>query len=635
MQRKTIALHLLALVAWFPASLALAEFIPEASAQRSSLTEAAQAAVLKSPDVLARWHAFREAREEVDVARGGYLPKIDVSTGVGHRNTEQKKAGVDYSYDGNETSLTLRQMLFDGFATSSEVGRLGKARLVRYFELLDASENVALEAARAYLDVVRYRQQVSLAEDNYLQHQAAYEQLKRRADSGVGKRVDVDQAASRLALADVNLTTAYANLHDVSARFLRIVGEMPPKEMALPARSTQGFPQTVETALNAALAHNPSLRASVENIESSQFALEGSRAAFMPRVDLVARRDDYSDYEDNGSRDENRIELRLNFNLFNGGSDAARFRQYRERKNVALDQREKACRDVRQTLAIAYNDTRRIEDQLAHLALQVGLVEKTRTAYRDQFNIGQRTLLDLLNTQNEYFDARRSQVNAEVDLSLSYLRSYAGMGKLLETLGLKHVEIEGAPGAGDFAAVDSTELCPPFAPLETTFDREKLASKAKSLTADAPVFVGARPAVATPSGKAATAPASQSPKSSGSLESELSDRLTAWAEAWSSGDVARYLSFYSAEFVPENGLSRESWERQRRQRIAPEKAIRVEIEKPVITVIGPNEVRVEFRQNYSSGALADLSDKTLEFRKTGGRWSIVRERAVTVAAPKR
>ena len=97
-------------------------------------------------------------------------------------------------------------MLFDGFATSSEVKRLGKAKLVRYFELLDVSENVALEAGRAYLDVVRFRYQVFLSEENYIQHQAAFEQLKQRAESGVGKRVDVEQAASRLAVVSLVCT---------------------------------------------------------------------------------------------------------------------------------------------------------------------------------------------------------------------------------------------------------------------------------------------------------------------------------------------------------------------------------------------------------------------------------------------
>ena len=180
----------------------------------SSLKDAAQMAVLKSPEVLSRWHAFREAEEEVGVARGGFLPRVDLSAGTGQNERKQSELNIDQSYSGSESTLSLRQMLFDGFATSNEVKRLGRAKLVRYFELLDASENVAVEAARAYLDVQRFRAQVALAEDNYIQHQAAHEQLKKRAQSGVGKRVDVDQAASRLALADVNLTTAYADLHE-------------------------------------------------------------------------------------------------------------------------------------------------------------------------------------------------------------------------------------------------------------------------------------------------------------------------------------------------------------------------------------------------------------------------------------
>lgn len=499
MQRNTVV-HAFAVLALLLSAAADAQVAqPGQTSANSTLKDAAQAAVLKSPEVLARWHAFRESGEEVGVARGGFFPKVDVSAGSGQLKTVQKHVGIDASYHGNESTFTLRQMLFDGFATSSEVKRLGKARLVRYFELLDASENVALEAARAYLDVIRYREQVRLAEDNYLQHQAAHEQLKRRAASGVGKRVDVDQAASRLALADINLTTAYANLHDVSARYLRIVGENPTREMAAPERPAQAFPDKVDTALATALKQNPALRASVENIEASQYDLETRRAAFMPRLDLVARRDDYSNYQDNGSREDSRVELRLNYNLFNGGSDVARNRQYRERKNITLDQREKACRDVRQTLSIAFNDTLRLNDQLAFLAMQVGLVEKTRAAYRDQFNIGQRTLLDLLNTQNEYFDARRAQVNADIDLSLAYLRSYAGMGRLLEVLGLKPLDVEDAPAASDLAAIDPAQLCPPFAPVDTTLDREMLARKAKALAENAATFVGARaPSSETP-----------------------------------------------------------------------------------------------------------------------------------------
>jgi adhesin transport system outer membrane protein len=177
----------------------------------------------------------------------------------------------------------------------------------------------------------------------------------------------------------------------------------------------------------------------------------------------------------------------------------ARSRQFRERKDLALDLREKSCRDMRQTLSIAFNDTQRLNDQLSYIGQQVSLVEKTRAAYRDQFNIGQRTLLDLLNTQNEYFDARRAQINADIDLSVAYLRSYASMGRLLETLGLKRVDADNMPDEGDLTPVDLTQLCPASEPVGAVLDREALARKVKEMQ-DSPTsgFLGKRPA---PAGK--------------------------------------------------------------------------------------------------------------------------------------
>lgn len=602
--------------------------------QHFTLKQAAQSALLNNPEVQARWHAFREANEEIGVARGGFLPRVDLIAASAQEKIVQKRVGIDASYSTNDSGINLRQMIFDGFATSSEVKRLGKAKLVRYFELLDASENVALEAGRAYLDVVRFRFQVFLAEENYIQHQAAYEQLRQRAESGVGKRVDVEQAASRLALADVNLTTAYANLHDVSARFMRIVGEQPAKVMFSPAQLAKALPATSDAALAYALKHNPALRASIENIEAAQYDLEGRRSAFMPRLELIARTDSFSNYLDGGNRDDSRVELRASYNLFNGGSDLARSRQYRERKNIALDLREKACRDMRQTLSIAFNDTLRLNDQLSFIGLQVNLVEKTRTAYRDQFNIGQRTLLDLLNTQNEYFDARRSQVNADIDLSIAYLRSYAGMGRLLETLGLKRVDADNTPDQNDMTPVDLAQLCPPTSPLDTTLDREALGRKAREMMeGSSNNFIGNRP-LPVDDTFAASIPVADTAAQSAqptAVESEISARITAWGAAWASRDVKGYLAFYSADFKPEGGSSRETWARQREQRINKANGIRIEIQNLLVRSNSPDTALAEFRQVYSTDTFDDKSERTLEWRKDNGQWQIVREVTRAVA----
>lgn len=300
----------------------------------------------------------------------------------------------------------------------------------------------------------------------------------------------------------------------------------------------------------------------------------------------------------------------------------ARSRQYRERKEIALDQREKSCRDMRQVLSIAYNDTLRLNDQLAYIGEQVRLVEKTRAAYRDQFNIGQRTLLDLLNTQNEYFDARRAQVNADIDLSIAYLRSYSGMGRLLETLGMKRVDADGNPDESDLAPVDLAQLCPSSVPLDTTLDREALGRKVKAMMEDpSNSFIGARPqSAALPltgqgGGEAVTNP----------LEAEISDRVTAWAAAWAGRDVKGYLDFYAPAFRPESGATRESWAHQREQRLGKAGRLRIEIQNLTVSRRAPDTAVAAFRQVHTSDTLSDTTDKTLEWLKVNGVWQIVRE----------
>jgi outer membrane protein, adhesin transport system len=449
-----------------------------AAQQKMSIQDAASKAVLKNPEVLAKWHAFGAAGHERNVSFGGYLPTLDAVGAIGrtHLNDPLVTTARRYSYDN--VSLILRQMLFDGFATRNDVKRLDHARRVRYFELLDISEAAALEAVRAYQDVLRFQTLVEFAEENYAQHKLVYDQISERTKKGVSRGVDLETASGRLALAESNLLTEVANLHDVSARFQRIVGEKPANLVESPKPLSSGLPANAIAGLKKAFDKSPQLMASMENIQAAQSDVEVRRAAYYPRLDFRLQHDNGHDLGGTlGRHENNTAELTLRFNIFNGKRDESRINQYTQLVNVAKDTRDKVCRDLRQTLVIALNDVNKLKEQVVYLDQHQLATDKARQAFRNQFDIGQRTLLDLLDTENEYFQARRAYINGERDLDIAYARVHAATGELLTALGIKPVETT-EPAEVEAKGEDVLARCPAEGPDVMMVDKNKAVEKA-------------------------------------------------------------------------------------------------------------------------------------------------------------
>ena len=599
-------------------ALAMACAATVAGAQTGGLSEAVQKALANNPEVTARLNALQAAANETDVARGGFYPRVDLSASVGRDQDRITSRTPDsQSLTRNGLALSASQVLWDGLATRKEVERLGHARMVRYFEFLSASEDTALEAARAYLDVLRFRKLVQLAEDNYVQHKYAADQLQSKFKAGVGRGVDAEQSNARLALAESNLTTEVANLHDVSARFLRIVGEAPGAQLNLHSGLERGLQRTNTDHVNQALARNPAISAAVENLRAVQAQAEGQDSRFQPRLEARVRSGVGRNFDGvlNQKRDT-AAELVMNWNLYNGGSDRARVRQFADLINQAADQRDKACRDVRQTSAIAHNDIRKLRDQLVALDRNVLAIEKARDAYRQQFDIGQRSLLDLLNAENELYTARRAYANAEHDLQLAYARTQAVRHMLVSTLGL--TQDGGQPElAKDWQAEsDAAQRCPVVSVEAAGTPREELDARASRLAVPA----GASAAVPTPAAPVATAVA---PKADAAAVTTVTQRLQDWAAAWMSKDANRYLGFYAPEFAPAR-TTPSQWAANRRRMLSKPGPIEVKLGQVQVSPEGETVV-TRFDQTYRSNDFSDQTAKTLTWRLKGGNWVIVQE----------
>ncbi|SDO93099.1 outer membrane protein, adhesin transport system [Halomonas shengliensis] len=461
-----------------PIAAAVAQNLPQGlyAPGSAELTEVVRQALATNPEVHAAWNGLRAAEDDVDVAFGNYLPSVDVNAGIGREYREGEVGTFNQphsgSYETRFAEITLSQMIYDGFATASEVERLDRAKLVRYYELIGASENVSLEAARAYLDVQRYRELVRLAQQNYSDHLEVFNQIEDRVRSGAGRGVDLEQISGRLALAESNLMTEASNLHDVTARYQRIVGELPAAQLAPAPTLDDNLPPNVAAALDLAFQGNPEFHAAIENIEASRAEREGTKAAFHPRLDLLGRAGEYrndSGFDGLGDRERQSIELVASMNLYRGGSDLASFRAASNRVEQSINLREKACVDVRQTTQIAYNDTQRLREQLQYLNQHRQSIDRVRGAYQQQFDIGQRTLLDVLDSENEYFEASRAFVNAQYDVAIADARTLAAMGRLMQTLGVMRDDMPTLAEMGsDGVALDPETICPADGPMGFT-----------------------------------------------------------------------------------------------------------------------------------------------------------------------
>lgn len=571
----------------------------------NTLASAVERAILKNPEIKFKNENFLAATSDVEAAKGAWRPRVDLTLQAGRNNTSSPGFSSNGDYNHSQSSLLLRQTLFDGFATNNDVRRLSHGALVAYYDLLSSSDQIALETAGTYLDVQRYRELLNLAKDNYATHSDVYARMTSRTNAGVGRRVDLEQAAGRMALAESNWITEASNLHDVSVRYQRLVGDMPAPALT-PAPSLVPFLPAQQGYVGQTVARNPEFLGAVSNIRAFRADAQMRKSSYWPTLELRARQD--VERNRSGALGEYRdraIELVMNYNLYKGGSDTARVQQYAAKLNAAYDMRDKKCRDVRQTALIALNDVRKLDSQLSLLVQHELSTAKAREAYRQQFDIGQRSLLDLLDTENELFQARRALVNAEHDLQAARARVLTANGSILNALALRPLQTEAPEQPGGTAADDDAMLCPMDLPEPLTLVKSDLPSPL---------------AVTTPVPAPTVAPVAPN------TCQKITPTIQTWIGAWNNKDITTYLSTYSDAFVPALNLTRAQWEDLRKKRVNKQGSISAELKNiKAPEKCDGNKADVSFTQVYGSDDYRDAVEKTLSLELVNGQWKILRE----------
>ena len=407
-------------------------------AQPLSLNEYVSEVVQTHPEVMQRVHSFRQLSEDVTVAAKGWRPSIDLTGSVGSYRTNSPSTGFDdQTYNSKELALTLTQPLFDGFETRNAVSQAEARAGSEMYRVLDHADNVALEATGAYLDALEQKELFDLAMQNVLSHEAILDKIRQRSGYGVGRRSDEEQTRARLALARSGLIAQQNNLEDSLTRLHALIGRYVAIEDLQPVEPIRGSQDSLEMQTDRALAQHPALRSAYLNIEATRHDYERTDSSWLPDVNLQLQSRVGSDLDGTDGRTrQNSAMLNFRYNLYNGGSDSATRRKKLAGMYEYRDYAAQTRRQVIETLRLAWMAEGATSAQMTYLNDYVETSRRTLALYTEEFFVGQRTLIDILNSESEYNNARVSSTRARYANQQARYRMAEGEGDLFTALGM-------------------------------------------------------------------------------------------------------------------------------------------------------------------------------------------------------
>ncbi|MDM8557720.1 TolC family outer membrane protein [Candidatus Parabeggiatoa sp. HSG14] len=406
-----------------------------------TLTEVIQRTLETNPEVLMSVNNRRAIDQTLKQAQSGYWPTVGLTGGYGRErsdNVTTRNMGEDVTLTRQEMGLTLSQMLFDGFSVKHKIARQNSLVNSAAYKVQNTSENIALITAEVYLEILRRQELLELSKDNVVIHQKILEQIRILVEGGAGRLADVQQSRGRLALAKSSLVNAEGHLRNAQINYQRITGELP-KELTMPPRAPleAALATNQKTALDIALNNHPSLRTAKADLEATRAEREHAKSAFMPHFSLelgITNNKNLDGIE--GDNDDMSAMLKMRYNLYRGGYDQARRQETAERIGVSKEEIRRIQRTIKEDVLLSWNSLHTIRARLKHLNMHLKSTEDVLESYKEQFKLGQRSLLDVLDSENEHFNARASLVSAQYTEILSIFKILESTSSLLKTLSI-------------------------------------------------------------------------------------------------------------------------------------------------------------------------------------------------------
>lgn len=413
----------------------------QASTQPLTLNEAVRQSVARHPSISDAISTLAQQAGGVDVARAGYYPQVRVGVGGGTSNAPASQGGST----GTVASASVSQMLYDFGKVGGAVAQSQALVQRQQAAILKQIDAVAQQAAEAVVMAHRYQSLLAIAQDQVQAVQAVLETARLRANAGLSTKADPIQAESRVDSARANLLQVKSQLAQWRERLGTLLGPgvVPPELAPLPDDLARAL--SVDAQPDASLL--PDVLAAEAERRAASAQLEVARANRYPTLTVDAAVNkamggiNPATLERNGTY--HTVMLNLTSVIYQGGALDAQVR--------AATAAEDAARMRIETARLNAGDqARNYREQVVGAQARLGVladrrrsIVEARDLYREQYTLGTRSILDLLNAEQEIYQAAAEQEAVVHDLWASRVGYIGATGQARAFYGLDNTTVQG------------------------------------------------------------------------------------------------------------------------------------------------------------------------------------------------
>lgn len=404
----------------FLATLSLAYF-----SYGQSLAESLEAALSNYPKIRVLESRVQVSQDKLSGEQANLRPQLTLNMRGGEETFGDNK-GVQVYGETGSAALQGRQLLFDGGNTKHRITEARANLRTSEESLRRLREEIALELAVTYVNVIKHTRLANIAQQTIFLHQDALDKIEQKFEAGAGPKADVILVKARLAMAEATFETRKRQLNTASNNFLKLTGNYP-KQLVEPEFPNWALPDSIDEVT---FESNPTIRAAHSELQASYSRRKVAESAFRPRLNFVLEGDAAESDRYERLQEDAMALVTLSYNIFDGGRRRSEISKANSQIDEADWQLKNTFVETETQFANAWEELSSIEERIHLLRTHRDAMESVVEAYQEQFELGKRPLINLLDVENELSSARASVEEERLNRLQAGYRLLSALGTL-------------------------------------------------------------------------------------------------------------------------------------------------------------------------------------------------------------